>query len=101
MKTFAPARYVCVLAGGSVLAFSLGCGWSSPQSRHNTQTGVSESGYPAADHPLDPGSPALASMKREEKKGVAAHEMKGEPGRPSMTKEMTKTPGRDRSGEKK
>jgi hypothetical protein len=42
---------------------AFGCGWSTGPSRHMTQNGVSESGYPAGSSP-DPGSPAVASQKR-------------------------------------
>jgi hypothetical protein len=41
----------------------MGCGWSSPESKRNSMTGVSESGYPKGS-PADAGSPALASMEK-------------------------------------
>jgi hypothetical protein len=45
--------------------FLIGCGTSSTEpnggSKHQAETGVSSSGYPGAEKPTDPGSPALAS----------------------------------------
>ena len=53
--------------GFGLLAGCLGCGWSSPESKRQTMTGVSESGYPKGSPP-DAGSPALASQRRPGKK---------------------------------
>ena len=93
-------RALCLVSGGIAMVGSSGCGWSNRQTRNNTSTGVSESGYPGGQA-ADPGSPALESMRREEKKGVTEHSPKGEAGRPGATMEETKAPGRDKSGEKK
>lgn len=92
MMNLVSARTACFLVGGALLACSLGCGWSSPQSRHNTQTGVSESGYPGG-HATDPGSPALEAMRREEKKGVAEHEQKKTAGGMGAKTTETYAPG--------
>ena len=43
-----------------------GCGWSTPASKKNSMTGVSESGYPKGQSP-DPESPALASLEKQGK----------------------------------
>jgi hypothetical protein len=66
MERIAKTRVVCAAVAFGLAAGSIGCGWSSPQSKRMTMTGVSESGYPAG-HPADAGSPALASQKRTEK----------------------------------
>jgi hypothetical protein len=56
-------------AAGMIAAGLLaGCGTSSPGptgSKHQTMTGVSESGYPGGQ-PKDPESPALASASEQE-----------------------------------
>jgi hypothetical protein len=64
-------RNVTAILGIALLAICIGCGWSTPASRSNTRTGVSESGYPKGQ-PADAGSPALATMKRPEKEKKAA-----------------------------
>jgi len=92
MKNLACARSLCFLATGTLLAFSIGCGWSSPQSRSNTRTGVSESGYPGHGA-ADPGSPALESMRREGKKGLTEHDSKKEAGGPGAKTTETHAPG--------
>ncbi len=92
MKNLAFARYLSVLAAGALLSCSLGCGWSSRQSRSNTQTGVSESGYPGHGA-ADPGSPALESMRREGKKGVTERDQKKEAGGPGAKTAETSAPG--------
>ncbi len=71
MEQLVNSRILCAVLGIGLVAACGGCGWSSPESKHNTMTGVSESGYPAG-HPADPVSPALASQKRPEKKGGEA-----------------------------
>ncbi len=91
--TSAPTRYVCSLAAGILLACSLGCGWSSRQSRNNTRTGVSESGYPGSGA-ADPGSPALESMRRPEKKGMSEKPSRTEAGRPGSATADTHAPGK-------
>jgi hypothetical protein len=71
MERIANRCLLCALLGLTVVAG--GCGWSSSQSKRQTMTGVSESGYPDG-RPADSGSPALASQKRPEK--AKAHEAK-------------------------
>ena len=44
--------------------FSISCGTASPGSKHQTQTGVSESGYPGGQ-PTDKESPALGSSTEQ------------------------------------
>jgi len=93
MKKSVSARSLCVLAAGTLVAFSLGCGWSTRQSRSNTQTGVSESGYPGGGA-ADPGSPALESMRREEKKGMTERDQKKEAGGPGAKTAETHASGK-------
>jgi hypothetical protein len=64
MERIANRCLLCAVLGLTVLAGA--CGWSSTQSKRQTMTGVSESGYPAGS-PADSGSPALASQKRPAK----------------------------------
>jgi len=59
-------RTITVFAGISLLSFCAGCGWGTPESKHNSMTGISESGYPKGE-PADAGSPALGSMEKPEK----------------------------------
>jgi hypothetical protein len=59
-------RNITILIGISLLTFCAGCGWATPESKKNSMTGVSESGYPKGQ-PTDAGSPALGSMRRPEK----------------------------------
>jgi hypothetical protein len=56
-------RKIFILLTLALLAACMGCGWSSPESKRNSMTGVSESGYPKGS-PADAGSPALASMEK-------------------------------------
>ncbi|MDQ6676479.1 MAG: hypothetical protein M3Z09_04195 [Acidobacteriota bacterium] len=100
MRFFAPSRFACAAACACLLAICLGCGWSTPQSRHNTQTGVSESGYPGGSA-TDPGSPALEAQRREEKKGIADNAPKGEAGGPGAKTAETHTPGQRKPENKK
>ena len=44
--------------------FSMGCGTASPGSLHQSQTGVSESGYPGGQ-PTDAESPATGSSTEQ------------------------------------
>jgi hypothetical protein len=59
-------RNLTVLLGVSLLSVCAGCGWSTQQSKHNSMTGVSESGYPKGQ-PADAGSPAMGTAQRPEK----------------------------------
>jgi hypothetical protein len=92
MKNFVSTRTAGILVGGALIASSLACGWSSRQSRNNTQTGVSESGYPGG-HAADPGSPALEAMRREGKKGGSEHDQKKTAGGPGAKTTETHAPG--------
>jgi len=58
-------RNLTILIGISMLSFCAGCGWATPESKKNSMTGVSESGYPKGQ-PADAGSPAIGSSKRTE-----------------------------------
>ena len=60
-------RNFALLIGISLLTFCGGCGWATPESKHNSMTGVSESGYPKGQ-PADPGSPAMGVAAEKEKK---------------------------------
>jgi hypothetical protein len=64
-------RNFIILIGISLLSFSAGCGWASPESKKNSMTGVSESGYPKGQ-PADSGSPAIGVAKRPEKENKPA-----------------------------
>ncbi len=57
---------VYVLLAIALVSFCGGCGWATPASKHNSLTGVSESGYPKGD-PADAGSPAMGTAQRPEK----------------------------------
>jgi hypothetical protein len=59
-------RNLTILTGLGLLSFCGGCGWGTPESKHNSMTGVSESGYPKGE-PADAGSPAIGSSQRPEK----------------------------------
>jgi hypothetical protein len=67
-------RATIVLSGIALLSCFGGCGWATPQSKSNSMTGVSESGYPKGQ-PADSGSPAIGSAQRPEKEKKPA-EMK-------------------------
>ena len=56
-------RSLLALIGIGFLVTCMGCGWSTPASKKNTMTGVSESGYPKGQS-ADPESPALGSMDK-------------------------------------
>jgi hypothetical protein len=53
-------RTITGIAALLAAGFLVGCGTASDDSKHQMQTGVSPSGYPAGQ-PKDPGSPALSS----------------------------------------
>jgi hypothetical protein len=65
---------IAVVFAIALLSLCGGCGWSTPASKSNSMTGVSESGYPKGQ-PADAGSPALGSAQRPEKEKKPA-EMK-------------------------
>ncbi len=77
-------RNFTILIGISLLTFCGGCGWSTPASKRNSMTGISESGYPKGQ-PADAGSPAIGSSKRPEKEGKSA-EGKSSEAKPAETK---------------
>jgi hypothetical protein len=64
-------RNLTFLVGISLLSVCFGCGWGTPESKRNSMTGVSESGYPKGQ-PADAGSPAIGSSQRPEKDKKAA-----------------------------
>ena len=64
-------RRVAVIISIAGLTFCGGCGWGSPESKSNSMTGVSESGYPKGQ-PIDSGSPAIGNSLRPEKEKKTA-----------------------------
>jgi hypothetical protein len=64
-------RNLTILIGIALLTFCAGCGWATSESKKNTMTGVSQSGYPKGESP-DSGSPAIGASRRPEKEKKTA-----------------------------
>jgi hypothetical protein len=60
------SRNFVFIIGIAFLTLCGGCGWGTPESKSNSMTGISESGYPKGQ-PADAGSPAIGVSRRQEK----------------------------------
>jgi uncharacterized lipoprotein len=72
--------FLKAIATVALLAAALlsGCGTSSPGSKQQTRTGVSDNGYPPPASPSDVTSPALGSSSEQ------AHSSQGKPKVPEV-----------------